>query len=158
MEQDRVSELKKIYRLEPHPEGGWFAEAYTSPFLMNGRPTAGSIYFLLDKNDLSHFHRIDCDEVWYYHEGCGMKITVLQDGKADFLFLGPDVRKGQRAMAVIPKGAVFAAENVEKDGYSFLSCATTPQFTYAGFRLVRREEIRQDYPDDFSAVSYLAIE
>ena len=24
---------------------------------------------------------IDCDEIWYFHEGCGMKITMILDGK-----------------------------------------------------------------------------
>ena len=28
---DRIEKLKRVYRLEPHPGGGAFAEAYTSP-------------------------------------------------------------------------------------------------------------------------------
>lgn len=157
MEQDRVNELKQVYRLTPHPEGGWFSEMYTAPFLMQGRPTAGSIFFLLEKGDLSHFHQIDCDEIWYYHEGCGMKITVLLDGKMETVCLGSKESEGQQAAAVIPKGAIFAAENLDRSGYSFLSCATTPQFTYAGFRLVNLPEIRRDYPNVCEAVAYLAM-
>ncbi|MBR6185157.1 MAG: cupin domain-containing protein [Clostridia bacterium] len=157
MEQDRVKELKQVYRLEPHPEGGWFAEMYTAPFLVRDRPTAGSIYFLLEKGDISHFHQIDCDEIWYYHEGCGMKITVLRDGMMETVCLGAREREGQRAAVMIPKGAIFAAENLDRDGYTFLSCATTPQFTYAGFRLVGLSEIRRDYPKNCGAVAYLAM-
>ena len=40
---------------------------------MNGRATAGSIYFLPEKDDVSHFHRLDCDEIWYYHAGCDIR-------------------------------------------------------------------------------------
>ena len=72
----RSDELKRAYRLEPHPEGGWFSESYTAPFEKDGRSFAGSIYFLLDAGEISHFHEIDCDEIWYWHEGCGMCITV----------------------------------------------------------------------------------
>ena len=80
--------LKQQYNLQQHPEGGWFAEVYTAPFEIEGRPLAGSIYFLLDKDEISHFHQIDCDEIWYYHEGCGMKVTILgPNGKEEILKL-----------------------------------------------------------------------
>ena len=143
---DRITELKEAYALSPHPEGGWFAEVYTAPFVQGGRALAGSIYFMLCGGDISHFHQIDCDEIWYYHEGCGLKITVLQGGKCETLLLGADPAAGQRAMAVIPAGAVFAAENIDPAGYTFLSCATTPAFSYEGFRLIGRQELRERFP------------
>ena len=147
---NRAEILKREYNLEQHPEGGWFVEVYTAPFEKDGRPLAGSIYFLLDKGEISHFHQIDCDE------GCGMKVTMLTDeGKQEFL-LGNDVEKGQRAMVLIPKGAIFAAENIEVDGFTFVSCATTPNFTYEGFRLVEKQEIRDKFPVIASEVEYLA--
>ena len=137
----RIEALKAAYRLQQHPEGGWFSEVYTAPFAKDGRALMGSIYFLLAGGDISHFHQIDCDELWYHHEGCALRVTVLQDGAVHTLLLGSDLAAGQRAMAVIPAGAIFAAENLEPEGYSFLSCATTPAFTYEGFRLVPRAEI-----------------
>lgn len=145
--RQRSEEIKAAYRLEPHTEGGSFAEVYTSADSRDGRPLAGSIHFLLEGDEISHLHQIDCDEIWYYHEGCGMRITVLTgDGVLSECLLGPGTDKGQRAMAVIPKHAMFAAENLDPDGYTFVSCATVPGFTYEGFRLVGREEIRQRFP------------
>ena len=91
---NRSEQLKASYHLEKHPEGGWFSEVYTAPFQAEGRPLAGSIYFLLDQKEISHFHQIDCDEIWYYHEGCGLKITLLQDGKRSVLLLGNDLKQG----------------------------------------------------------------
>ena len=155
---NRSEQLKAAYHLEKHPEGGWFSEVYTTPFQAEGRPLAGSICFLLDQKEISHFHQIDCDEIWYYHEGCGLKITVLQDGKRETLLLGNDWEAGQRAMAVIPKGVVFAAENMDPAGYTFLSCATAPAFRYAGFRLVSRKEIGESYPMLREEIGYLAFE
>ena len=139
----RTELLKEAYRLEAHPEGGWFAEVYTAPFEQNGRALAGGIYFLLDTGEKSQFHQIDCEELWFYHEGCGVRITVLHDGSREEILLGPDFEQGQRAMARIPKDAIFSAENLAADGYTFVSCVTTPKFRYEGFRLVPDAEIRE---------------
>lgn len=152
----RSEELKEAYNLKGHSEGGWFSEVYTSSDEKNGRHLAGSIYFLLGKGEISHFHQIDCDEIWYYHEGCGMKITVLTDDGMKQYFLGTDVRKGETHMAVIPKGAVFAAENLSNDGFTFVSCATSPKFLYEGFRLVGKKEIKEKFPDIADEIDYLA--
>ena len=110
----RADELKRQYGLEKHIEGGWFAEYYTAPFKADGRPLAGSIYFLLDR--------------------------------------------GERAAAVIPKGAAFAAENLSDDGFTFVSCVTTPAFEYEGFRLLNAAEIKEKYGDIASETEYLAYE
>ena len=59
------------------------------------------------------------------------------------VYLGNDVEKGQRAMAIVPKGSIFSAVNLEEDGYTFVSCVTVPKFSYDGFRLVHEDEIRQ---------------
>ena len=151
----RAEELKRKYGLTRHPEGGWFAEVYTSPFDLEGRALMGSIYFLLEEDDISHFHQIDCDEIWYHHEGCPLTVTVLLDGKVTQTVLGAG--EGQSAMAVIPRGAVFAAENLDKTGYCFLSCATTPQFRYEGFRLLEAAEIRSLVPAEFERLKHLVI-
>ena len=90
-------------------------------------------FFLLEKDDISRFHQLDCEETWYFHEGCGLKITVLRNGKKEELLLGLNTEQGCRAMAVIPAGAVFAAENLNKERYTFLSYVTAPAFQYEGF-------------------------
>lgn len=157
-ESEAVQRLKDAYALQQHAEGGWFAEIYTSTFKQKERSTAGSIYFLLDKGDISHFHQLDCDEIWYYHAGCGMKITILQDGKQRDVQLGVDTTKDEQPMVVIPAGAIFAAENIDKNSYTFISCATTPRFEYKGFRLVLRAELKKQYPALSASVLQMAYE
>ncbi len=140
----RTDVLKKTYNLVPHEEGGSFSEVYTSAEEKKGRSLAGSIYFLLDSGEVSQFHEIDCDEIWFFHEGCGMKICILApNGDVSHIYLGNDVEKGQRAMAIIPKGAIFSAVNLDDGGYTFVSCVTVPKFSYDGFRLVPADEILQ---------------
>lgn len=154
--RQRARQLKEAYGLRRHPEGGWFAEDYTCGETAGGRPLMGSIYFLLDGEEISHFHRIDCDELWYYHEGCGLLITVLHEGKKRELVLGADPTLGQKMEVRIPKGAIFAAENLNWSKYTFLSCATAPRFRYEGFHLVSGEELARDWPEICADVSYLA--
>ena len=141
-----AKELKEAYSLQGHSEGGWFAEIYTSPFKRNGRATAGSIYFMLEKDDVSHFHQLDCDEIWYYHAGCGMKIILLRDDKIEEILLGVDPKRNEQPMVVLPAGSIFAAENLDQNEFTFISCATTPRFTHKGFRLVPRSELKKLYP------------
>ena len=79
----RVREIVKTLNLAAHPEGGWFVEVYTAPKTYQStiemRPLAGSIYFLLNEKGVSRFHQLDCDEVWYYHEGCGMRLYIMDE-------------------------------------------------------------------------------
>ncbi len=153
-----VEDLKRTYSLQGHSEGGWFAEIYTAPFKRKGRATAGSIYFLLDKDDVSHFHQLDCDEIWYYHAGCGMRIILLQGSKAEELLLGIDTKQSQQPMVVLPAGSIFAAENIDKASFTFISCVTTPRFKYKGFRLVPRRELKKSYPQLPEEILQMAYE
>ena len=116
----RIEDLKNFYSLEAHVEGGYFSEVYTSPFAQNNRATAGSIYFMLVKNDISHFHKIDCDEIWYYQEGGGLKITLIDKGEVKEILLGKDTKKNQKFMAIIPADTIFAAENIDKKNFTFV--------------------------------------
>ena len=156
-ESNHISILKEKYRLEAHPEGGWFSEVYTSQAISGERALAGSIYFLLDGDDISHFHRIDCDEIWYYHEGCGLKITIIQKGVISHHYLGKDMDSGQEAMVIIPKESVFAAENIDKKSYTFISCATVPKFRYEGFELLSKEQVLAACPRLPKDIEYLIL-
>ncbi len=154
--QSRSEELKAAYRMERHVEGGAFCEWYTAPFSRDGRPLAGSIYYLLGAGEVSRFHQIDCDEIWYYHEGCGMLLTVLVGEEKREYLLGGDVAAGQRACVVIPKSSIFAAENLRRDGFTFVSCLTVPKFAHSGYRLVGASELRARYPACYEGPAHLA--
>lgn len=156
--EKRVDTLKKVYSLQAHVEGGYFSEVYTSPFSQKNRATAGSIYFMLVGKDISHFHKIDCDEIWYYHEGCGLKIFVIRNGKSEEFLLGNDVEHGQRAMIIVPDDSIFAEENLNYESYTLISCVTTPKFRYEGFKLVTKKELKKIYPKADKKILRLAYE
>ena len=144
--EQRIAEIVRELKLEKHPEGGWFAEVYTAPVSFaegsGQRALAGSIYYLLGGADISAFHEIDCDELWYYHEGTGMRLYVLKkDGSLVQHLLGSRLSQGALPMVRLEAGDIFAAENLDQDGYTLISCMTAPKFRYEGWRLVSRDEL-----------------
>ncbi len=144
----RAEIIREKYGMRKHPEGGAYSEVYTAPFEKDGRPLAGNIYYLLEGREFSCMHELDCDEIWFYHEGCGLRITVLTpDGRKETRLLGKDILNGEQHMAVIPKGCVFAAGNLEEDEYTLISCITTPGYKESGFRMVGRKEAAVRFPD-----------
>ena len=52
-----------------HPEGGCYVENYRSEIEIRSRSLATSIHFLLKQGEVSHFHQIKSDELWFFHEG-----------------------------------------------------------------------------------------
>ena len=156
----RMQEIVKTLHMAAHPEGGWFVEVYTAPQTYRSkagvRPLAGSIYFLLNEKEVSRFHQLDCDEVWYYHEGCGMRIYFLEkDGSVKQALLGEDLAQGQRPMVIIPTGKIFAAENLDPGKYTLISCVTTPKFKYQGWRLVGQAELLKRSPQQQALIKHL---
>ncbi|MEZ5198660.1 MAG: cupin domain-containing protein [Bacteroidales bacterium] len=79
-------------KLQKHPEGGYFREVYRSQEFMHkkGLPNrynsfrnfSTSIYFLLESNDISAFHRLKSDEIWHFYEGSPISIYfIIPSGK-----------------------------------------------------------------------------
>ena len=150
----RVQEIMQKFRLSGNPRSGAYSWVYTSPTWTAeaiSRPAAGSSYFLLAGSENLRFQSFDCDEVWYFHEGCGMRLTVLAaDGTVRTFELG--VGGAAMPMVLIPRGQIFAAENVDSAGYSFISCMTIPALEPAGIRVWQREELLAKYPQAKEAI------
>ena len=150
----RVQEIMQKFRLSGNPRSGAYSWVYTSPTWTAeaiSRPAAGSSYFLLAGSENLRFQSFDCEEVWDFHEGCGMRLTaLLADGAVRTFELG--VGGAAMPMVLIPKGQIFAAENVDSAGYSFISCMTVPALETAGIRVWQREELLAKYPQAKEAI------
>ena len=160
---NHVTDLVTQLRLSQHPEGGSFAEVFTASEKYTKdkttRALAGSIYFLLDKQEVSHFHMNGCEELWYYHEGCGMRLSIINvDGSVTEEYLGTQVAKGERPMIYIPANTIFAAENLDPDSYTLASCMTTPKFQYKDWRLLSKAELLKIAPQQKDLINRMAFE
>jgi predicted cupin superfamily sugar epimerase len=105
MNADRIIENLKLVPLEN--EGGFFYELYRSAeAAADGRHVCGtSIYYLLRETDVSRWHKLASDEIWYYHAGIpALQRILYPDGKLEEVVIGPDVMNGEVPQHLIPAG------------------------------------------------------
>ncbi|MDX6751797.1 cupin domain-containing protein [Geminicoccaceae bacterium 1502E] len=120
--------------MQPHPEGGWYVETYREAGAGGERGAVSAIYFLLEAGQRSHWHRVDATEIWLWHAGGPLRLTVLAEhGQRHHLLLGPDLAEGERPQAVIPARSWQEARPLA--GWSLVSCIVAPAFDFAGFEL-----------------------
>ncbi len=142
--------------LVAHPESGYFKETIRDD--SQGRAAFSSIYFLLTHHDISHFHRINADEVWYYHAGQTLTIhTITTKGKYHTVKLGRDIKRGDFLQYCVPKGTIFASSSDGTEGYSLVGCMCQPGFEYEHFELLTQEYLNHQYPQFKRVIKRLAI-
>lgn len=117
--------------LAPHPEGGWYRQTWVGP-VVEGRASGTAILFLLKAGERSHWHHVDADEIWLWHAGAPVVLSVGREVAVDHL-LGPEVLAGQMPQIVVPAGDWQAARST--GDYSLLSCTVSPGFDFSGFVL-----------------------
>ncbi len=137
--QQLINELE----LQAHPEGGYYKETYRSGQTLDGqdRQLLTSIYFLLTAENVSRFHRIKSDELWYFHAGSPLIVHTLSERGHEQHHLGLDLSKGQQPFLWIPKDTIFGSSILEKEGYSLVSCAVAPGFDFRDFELFTAEQL-----------------
>lgn len=154
-------ELKKIvekFELQPHPEGGFYKEIYRSeesvqiPPCVEPRSIATSIYYLLDGNNFSAFHRFKSDEIWHYYRGHSINIYILNEVTkgVDILRLGdPIIDELAVPQIMVPKNKWFAASivNTNPQAYTFVGCTVAPGFDFKDFELASRATLVEQFPN-----------
>ena len=117
--------------LQPHPEGGWYRQTWVGPEI-EGRASGTAILFLLQAGERSHWHRVDADEIWLWHAGAAL-ILSMGEAEASEYRLGPDVLGGDLVQAVVPAGWWQAARSTGE--WTLVSCTVSPGFRFEGFEL-----------------------
>ena len=154
-------------QLLPHPEGGWYREMYRSDELIPLSSLPGrynsqhcfstSVYFLLEKDDFSAFHRITSDETWHFYMGSPVIIyCIFADGSATQVVLGNNLAKGQLLQYTIIRNCWFAAKNQEDNPFSLVGCTVSPGFEFTDFELGQRKTLVDLYPQYHNIISELS--
>lgn len=150
-------QLVKKYGLQPHPEGGWYAQTYKSneiipaaalPARFGGeRVFSTAIYFFLKQGDFSAFHRIKSDECWHFYHGGPLEVFVIQqNGEMKIITLGNDISKEQLFQYVVPANCWFASRPVAGSAFCFVGCTVSPGFDFADFELAEAGELVKEFP------------
>jgi uncharacterized protein len=180
--------------LEAHPEGGYFRQTYKSelrivpeasgrahaiakggarmgqPGFHGSRSASTAIYFLLEGENFSAFHRLRSDEMWHFYLGSPLVVHVLDPaGEYSSILLGGNPKTGQVFQAVVRAGCWFAAElgqkpdfsqdpsGVEPPPYALVGCTVAPGFEFEDFEMARREELQARYPDEKEMIQRLTL-
>lgn len=144
--------------LQPHPEGGYFREAYRSEEVIpqhalpdrfaGDRAFSTCIYYLLNRKQYSAFHAIQQDEVWHFYEGSPLTLHILNPNEAyTSVKLGRDPDVGESLQAVVRAGNWFAAAVNNTQSYSLVACTVAPGFDFPDFKLADRIYLLELFPE-----------
>jgi len=128
-------EIVRLLDLQPHPEGGWYRQTFIDAAVDGARPASTAIYYLLEAQQLSAWHRVDAVEVWHFHAGAPLSITLSPpDGQGATAYTrGADLRAGRRPQVVVPAHVWQPA--VSRGPRPLVGCTVAPGFDFAGFEL-----------------------
>lgn len=156
----RINLLIHHLQLQTHPEGGYFKETYRSEELLHSpdfgesRNLLTNIYFLITSGNFSAFHRINSDELWYFHEGDSCIIHVLhQQGGYSCFKLGSEITSGETYQATVKAGDWFASEST--GNYSLVGCAVAPGFDFSDFEMADRKKLILAFPEKLELIERL---
>jgi uncharacterized protein len=163
---DDAAMLIEQLGLVPHPEGGFYRETYRSAETIPGdalperytgdRALATAIYYLLNADGCSRFHRVASDEVFHFYRGDPVLLVVLYpDGDGDTIVLGPDILAGQVPQAVVPSGCWQGLVLRDGGGYALLGATVSPGFDFSDFDMGDRTRLIDAYPAYRTEISLL---
>ncbi|MFT8348226.1 cupin domain-containing protein [Clostridium saccharoperbutylacetonicum] len=136
----------------PHQEGGFYKEVYASEDnvsvenINEPRKLWTTIYFLLRAGEVSNFHRLKSDEMWYYHAGSSLTIYMITpEGEVITEQLGLDIGNGEKPQVLVPKGYIFGSA-MNNSSYALVGCMVAPGFEFKDFELFERNYLLDKYP------------
>lgn len=147
-----------------HPEGGYFKECFQSDenikvnHTNDSRHLWTSIYFLLRTGEVSNFHILESDEMWYYHSGSPLTIYMISpNGELITKQLGLNIEKGESPQVLVPKGYIFGS-SMNEDGFALVGCMVSPGFHFDDFKLFSRSDLMSKYPEHENIIEKLTRE
>ena len=120
-------EIIKKLQMIPHPEGGYFKESYRNENI-------SLIYYLLKKNEKSHWHRLTKNEILHFYNGNPLKLLISKDGKnIEEIILSNKNNNDHIFHYIVKAGTWFSMES--QGEYSLIGCAVAQPFDYDDFEL-----------------------
>lgn len=155
----------KQLKMEEHPEGGYYKQSFKSRETFvpenrkNERNLFTSIYFLLGSENISHFHQLRSDELWYFHAGSSLTVHIIEPtGAYRQEKLGLDLEKGERPQVLAEKGSIFGSTVDAENTFSLVGCMVAPGFDFADFKLFSQDDLLQQFPSHQEIIKKLAYE
>ena len=99
------------------------------------RTALTTIYYLLEKDSFSRWHRVASDEVWHWCEGGPLELFTADaaGGEVRRATLGP-LSNNAQPIHVVTAGSWQAARSCGE--YTLVSCSVAPGFEFSDFTLL----------------------
>ena len=144
-------------QLKPHPEGGYYKEIYRAGEMIlsehlpkrykSSRNFSTSIYFLLEGNQVSNFHKLKSDEQWHFYDGSSIVIYAIDEGgNLNKILLGRNIENGESPQTIIKQNSWFAAELSDKTSFALIGCTVAPGFDFSDFELGKSNDLIEAFP------------
>jgi predicted cupin superfamily sugar epimerase len=158
--------LVEKYSLQPHPEGGWYTQNYKSaeiipscslPIRFGGnRVLSTAIFFLLEKDNFSAFHRIKSDECWHFYLGDPLEILILlPNNTLQTVILSNRIEENHHFQFIVPANCWFASRPASNSNFSFVGCTVAPGFDFDDFEMAKADDLVAAYPQHQSIIKKL---
>ncbi|MBX3507287.1 cupin domain-containing protein [Parvibaculum sp.] len=122
-----------LLNMQPHPEGGYFAETFRDES-GSARAHSTAIYYLLREGERSHWHRVDAAEVWHWYAGGPLALSLCDESRTpETRILGQNLEAGERPQIIVPARIWQAAEPLGR--WTLVGCTVAPGFEFAGFEM-----------------------
>ncbi|MGA3089869.1 MAG: cupin domain-containing protein [Terriglobales bacterium] len=152
--------------LEPHPEGGYYRQTYRAEMLVpkhglprqfpGPRAVSTAIYFLLERENFSAFHRLRSDEVWHFYAGTALLVHVIEPGgHYTQIRMGSNPEAGETWQAVVRADCWFASQLDDETSFALVGCTVAPGFDFDDFELAKRAELAVHYPQHRELINKL---
>lgn len=130
-----AAEIIATLGMKRHPEGGWYVETFRDSSGNGPRGNSTAIYFLLEADDVSAWHRVkDAAEVWHHYAGAALSLMMYeQDGPMVTGILGTDLKAGERPQLVVPADWWQMARSL--GAWTLVGCTVAPGFDFGSFEL-----------------------
>ena len=120
-----TKDLIKKLNLIAHPEGGHFAESFRDE-----NNNVSLIYYMLKKNEWSHWHRLTKNETLHFYKGDPLKIFISND---EINYTSVTIGKDDNFHYSVMANNWFAMKSTGE--YSLIGCTVAPGFDYKDFEL-----------------------
>lgn len=151
----RAADLVTELGPQPHPEGGWYRRAYTSPVGWNApdgesRPSVSLIRYVLLPKEESSWHKLASDEVWLWHGPGVLVMSTAGEGSAPAapseILLGGAEEAGRQLQATVAAGTWQSARPLGTRPV-VVSCMVTPGFEFSDPDVPERVRVEVDRPE-----------
>lgn len=123
--------------LTDHPEGGRYKEVFRSESCVvrgsDKRDALTHIYFSLNTDEVSRFHKVDSDEVWNLYEGDGLRLYLWDSD--DRTMKEVELSAQAREYCYVVRSGIWQAA-VPMKTKVLVGCSVAPGFEFNDFELI----------------------